>query len=175
MIRLILQYIWGTDPEPPFQESGISDTFYMPQNLDCSTLYYWKIIANDSDGNSTEGPVWNFTTTSTWECGCSFTDDRDGQIYQSVLIGDQCWMADNLNFGTRVNAYYSQTDNGITEKYCYWDSESWCSEYGGLYQWDEMMQYDSIPAVQGTCPMVGTSLPIMNGNTWKVQLTVYTA
>ena len=141
----------GTDPEPPFQESGISDTFYMPQNLDCSTLYYWKIIANDSDGNSTEGPVWNFTTTSTWECGCSFTDDRDGQIYQSVLIGDQCWMADNLNFGTRVNAYYSQTDNGITEKYCYWDSESWCSEYGGLYQWDEMMQYDSIPAVPVPC------------------------
>ncbi len=34
------------------------------ENLNFSTLYYWKIVAWDEYGLSTSGPVWNFTTTS---------------------------------------------------------------------------------------------------------------
>lgn len=75
-----------------------------------------------------------------------------GQTYHTVLIGTQCWFRENLNIGTRINGSQNQTNNGITEKYCYNNDETNCSIYGGLYQWDEMMQYVTIAGVQGICP-----------------------
>ena len=38
------------------------------------------------------------------------------------------------------------------EKYCYDNLETNCEIYGGLYQWDEMMQYSEVPGAQGICP-----------------------
>lgn len=91
-------------------------------------------------------------------CGSSITDSRNGQSYSTVLIGDQCWMAENLNIGTMVDGNTNQTDNGIIEKYCYDNTETNCDLYGGLYQWDEMMQYLSIEGTIGICP-AGWHLP----------------
>jgi len=71
----------------------------------------------------------------------------DGQSYTTVEIGTQCWMAENLNIGTEINEVNNQTDNGTIEKYCY-D----CATYGGLYQWNEMMQYVTAGSTQGICP-----------------------
>ncbi|NLN95739.1 MAG: hypothetical protein GX128_06180 [Bacteroidales bacterium] len=85
-------------------------------------------------------------------CGISTVTDVDGNEYNTVLIGDQCWMAENLNTGVRINASTAQTDNGIIEKYCYNNSEGNCDTYGGLYQWNEVMQYSTTPGVQGICP-----------------------
>jgi len=72
------------------------------------------------------------------------------QMYNTVQIGTQCWMAENLNIGTMVTR--SSTNNKIIEKYCYNNSFSNCYIYGGLYQWDEMMQYSTQQGAQGICP-----------------------
>lgn len=85
-------------------------------------------------------------------------DSRDGQFYAIKKIGTQWWMAENLNIGTMVNGTTSQTDNGTIEKYCYDDNSSNCNTYGGLYQWDEMMQYVTTESTQGVCP-TGWHLP----------------
>jgi uncharacterized protein (TIGR02145 family) len=85
-------------------------------------------------------------------CGNTFTDIRDGSVYPTILLGSQCWMAANLNFGGNINAASSQRDNCVPEKYCYNDLGSACLTSGGLYQWDELMAYSDIPASQGLCP-----------------------
>jgi uncharacterized protein (TIGR02145 family) len=90
------------------------------------------------------------------------TDD-DGNNYATVQIGagksvTQTWMAENLKVGIRINATQAQSGNGIVEKYCYNDDEANCAIYGGLYQWDEMMQNAITPGVKGICP-TGWHLP----------------
>lgn len=85
-------------------------------------------------------------------CGEPIIDSRDGKSYNTVLIGTQCWMADNLNIGTMINSSINQIDNEIIEKYCYDNDLSNCNIYGGLYQWDEMMQYVTSNSTQGICP-----------------------
>ena len=85
-------------------------------------------------------------------CNSPFTDPRDGQDYNLIQIGNQCWMAENLNTGTMISHYDLPLDNGIIEKYCHDDDTINCDIYGGLYIWDEMMQYVTTEGVQGICP-----------------------
>ena len=98
-------------------------------------------------------------------CGELLTDSRDGQQYETVLIGTQCWMAENLNIGTRIDGVNDPSDNGNIEKYCYDDDPANCETYGGLYQWNEMMEYVTIERVQGICPE-GWYIP--TDDDWKI-------
>ncbi|RLF31942.1 MAG: hypothetical protein DRM98_04745 [Thermoplasmata archaeon] len=62
----IVTYDVYFEPNDPTPDMLVSDdqlsTTYTPGTLEYETTYYWKIIATDSHGNSTEGPVWRFTT-----------------------------------------------------------------------------------------------------------------
>jgi uncharacterized protein (TIGR02145 family) len=44
------------------------------------------------------------------------------------------------------------TDNATIEKYCYDNNPANCTTYGGLYQWDEAMQYSTTEGAQGISP-----------------------
>ncbi len=99
----------------------------------------------------TEGFELSFSGYPVFTCGDVLTDERDGQEYTTVQIGDQCWMAENLNIGMRIDGSEEMADDGIIEKYCYDNSEGNCDIYGGLYQWEEMMQYITTAGVKGIC------------------------
>ncbi len=57
-----------------------------------------------------------------------------GQLYNTVQIGSQCWMKENINAGVMIDVEQQQSGGGIIEKYCYNNDSSNCETYGGMYQ-----------------------------------------
>lgn len=86
-----------------------------------------------------------------FSCGGDLLDARDGQTYPTIKIGQQCWMAANLNVGSMVTDF-QQADNGIIEKTCYANDPENCDLYGGLYIWHQAMDWQAGEGAQGICP-----------------------
>lgn len=84
-------------------------------------------------------------------CG-QLVDSRDGQIYQTISTGTQCWMKQNLNVGIMLPSSKFQSDNDTVEKHCYGHNLENCNTYGGLYKWSEAMDYTTDEGTQGICP-----------------------
>jgi len=101
-----------------------------------------------------------------------------GRFYHTVNIGGRCWMAENLDVGVMIDSTENPADNGTIEKYCYRNDPANCALYGGLYQWNEAMQYANTEGSQGICPagwhiptyaelQILSSLPGAGGNALK--------
>lgn len=140
-------------------------TNYQVTGLNCNSVYYYRIRAANSSCISANSGVITANTSSCFNCGTVLTDTRDSKTYNTVSTGSQCWMAKNLDYGTKIQSSSSQSDNSSPEKYCYNNDDSYCITYGGLYQWAEMVQYfngatntsswSPVPDdyVQGLCPV----------------------
>jgi uncharacterized protein (TIGR02145 family) len=92
-------------------------------------------------------------------CRESSVQDADGNWYNTVAIGSQCWLDRNMDVGVRIPSFATaQTNNGTIEKYCYNDADDNCTTNnpskpdGGLYQWSEAMQYSTEEGARGICP-----------------------
>jgi uncharacterized protein (TIGR02145 family) len=103
-------------------------------------------------------------------CGDPLTDIRDNQTYQTIQVGTQCWMKENLNFGTMIPSGNMQRDNCIPEKYCLEDDPGQCALGSALYQWNELMSYQDTPEGQGMCPP-GWHLP--SEDEWNMLFALY--
>jgi uncharacterized protein (TIGR02145 family) len=135
---------WGSTDFPT--GTGYQDGPYIPVPLcDYQDTTYYCIQFNCLTGE------YSFEEL-TGLCGDPLIDLRDGKRYATVLIGEQCWMAQNLNVGTRINGGTDQTDNETIEKYCYNNDEANCTRWGGLYQWLELMDYVTTEGTRGICP-----------------------
>ncbi|MFC1936430.1 FISUMP domain-containing protein [Chloroflexota bacterium] len=102
----------------------------------------FSAMATYLEGLSSRGyPAHNTSTVA----------DIDGNLYRTVLIGDQWWMAESLRVA------HSPSGEEITG-YCYENDEENCRVYGRLYSWEVAMDGQTIEGSQGICP-TGWHLP----------------
>ena len=146
---------------------------------------YYKCV--DGAWEETEAPVQSssgiFNTDSESEYDSvkqTLKDLRDGQTYRTAKIGDQVWMAENLNY-----RYLGPTDDLDSSSFCYDDNPANCTKYGRLYMWSAAMDSAGIikgntangcgygsecspsGTVRGVCPQ-GWHLP--SYDEWKILL-----
>jgi len=150
-------YKWNTTIDYGTATDMGTATTKTETGLTCNTTYIRYAWAYGACGNSTPVTLTQTTSVCGLSCPGTPTVDYGGKTYNTVLIGSQCWLKENLNIGTRINGILEQTNNAVIEKYCYDDLESNCDVYGGLYQWNEWMNYTTSSAAnpsgrQGICP-----------------------
>jgi uncharacterized protein (TIGR02145 family) len=160
---------WSTSSNPTIGDSyttdgtGIGSFISYLTGLGENTTYYVRAYATNSVGTAYGNEVSFTTLPPPWQCGDQIT--YEGQVYNTVEIGTQCWFKENLNVGIRIDGNQEQTSNGQTEKYCYNNDNNNCITYGGLYQWNEMMQFSNQLGAQGICPD-GWHIP--TDEEWKI-------
>lgn len=88
----------------------------------------------------------------------TLTDERDGQVYRTVRIGTQNWMAENLNFKR------PGTDSGIW----YFKSPDSGFKYGRLYSWVAAMDLPSSCRTSSCRSMVKLNHQGICPNGWHV-------
>jgi uncharacterized protein (TIGR02145 family) len=108
-------------------------------------------------------------------------NDIEGNVYKTVRVGTQTWMAENLRTGHYANGaaltlvaggsnWDALPDNSLAYCWYYDDSASYANNYGALYTWpaamNEVASSSSNPSgIQGVCP-TGWHLP--SDDEWKI-------
>ncbi|MBR3070479.1 fibrobacter succinogenes major paralogous domain-containing protein [Fibrobacter sp.] len=120
-------YFWSVDVDPSFSnsfltmESGTKRAFYM-SGSDRNAISV-RCIKNKPLQNKTYSAMVPVSSV----VKDSLIDDRDGQVYKTVKIGSQTWMAQNLNYETN-------------DSRCYKNDYHNCSKYGRFYTWNDAVK-----------------------------------
>jgi uncharacterized protein (TIGR02145 family) len=137
---------WNCTGEPTIDNDKTVDGFgtgsfkSKVEKLTPGTLYYLRAYATNSAGTAYDEQQ-SFTTEST--TNPSTVTDIEGNVYNTVVIGNQTWMKENL----KTTKYRNTTDipqvTGITEwfllttpSYNWYDNDvNNKNTYGALYNW----------------------------------------
>jgi len=177
---------WSTNQTPTISDNkttdgvGAGNFSSSISGLSANTMYYVRAYATNKNGTGYGNEV-SFTTEEGIITG-SFTDSRDGTVYQTVKIGNQIWMAENLKY---LPSVVGPDTSSITTPYYYvygydgtnvTDAKASAnySTYGVLYNWPAAMNgavssTTNPSGVQGACP-AGWHLP---SEAERIELTDY--
>ncbi len=144
--------------------SSIANFTAKLENLTGNTLYYVRAYAINGAGTA-YGPELSFTTLP------SITD-IDGNIYNTVLIGDKIWMSENLKVtkyrnGDPICLVLTKSDCETTSqkwRFIYDNNTAFEANYGSWYSWFAATDQ------RGLCP-VGSHLPDITE--WSQVLNIF--
>jgi uncharacterized protein (TIGR02145 family) len=171
---------WSTSPNPTLSDSYTVDSSGLGSftsnlvGLTDNTTYYVRAYATNSVGTA-YGNAVSFTAIIPT---CGTITDIDGNVYNTVVIGAQCWMRENLLVKRFANGTSIQLGSSVsyTTPYRYNpnNNASNVPTHGYLYNWPAVMNgaigSSSNPSgVQGICP---TGWHIPSDAEW-IQLTDY--
>ncbi|MCF0215774.1 MAG: fibrobacter succinogenes major paralogous domain-containing protein [Fibrobacteraceae bacterium] len=140
-LALILLASCGDDT-PVSSSLGLPN--YDSSSSTASSSSRFKVSSSSSYATSYSSA--NFLSSSSINVQYSVMEDsRDGRSYQVVKIGNQVWMAENLNY--LVPNPKNDLGMDVVWSWCYRNDTSNCSHYGRLYTWAATM--DSLN--QGGC------------------------
>jgi uncharacterized protein (TIGR02145 family) len=93
---------------------------------DASNAILCRLNYTDAGGNFISAPKTFSLSVRCLQDRESFTDPRDGKVYKTVKIGEQVWMAENLNYEVAGSCYKNDPANG--------------DKYGKLYNYKTAMK-----------------------------------
>jgi uncharacterized protein (TIGR02145 family) len=144
---------WSTNENPTIDDNktedgtGAGSFTSSVTGLEPNTTYYLRAYATNSAGTS-YGSTMSFTTQE-GSSGSTFTDPRDGKVYQTVVIGNQEWMAENLAYLPSVNMVADGSEDALGYYYYVYGydgtnvAEAKATDnyatYGVLYNWTAAM------------------------------------
>ncbi len=135
----------GSASSPTFSssvEGSSSSVKVSSSSVNVSLSSSQNQLSSSSSSSSVDKFIWSYLNTDIeYE---EFTDERDGQVYKSVKIGDQVWMAENLNY-----AYDVPTAEWDSSSFCYDDVPDNCAKYGRLYLWSAAMDSAAVFSESG--------------------------
>ncbi|WP_295680616.1 fibrobacter succinogenes major paralogous domain-containing protein [uncultured Fibrobacter sp.] len=124
----------------------LNDIKYLGFSVRCLMDYK----SSSSEKNSSSSSVVPLGCKTETEDNCEYgtlTDDRDGQTYKTVKIGEQWWMAENLNYAYTGVPFKDGDFTSDSTSWCYDNDTANCAKYGRLYTWAAAM--DSAGIIPG--------------------------
>jgi len=109
----------------------------MRKNILAAAFVALMLLACSSENPDDFGSI----SIATKKSLSTFTDARDGKKYKTVKIGEQVWMAENLNYAVPYG-YSTEPSNLVDTRVgskCYNEAEANCDKYGRLYFWTTAM------------------------------------
>lgn len=153
---------WATSPNPTISGSHLSESAgegafsFVMTNLTAGVTYYVRTYVVNANGVF-YGEERSFALAT---CGALVIQDFDGNSYNTIQLGEQCWMRENLrttHYADGAEIPFGVSGYSDDLPYYYRNNEVDEAVYGLYYNWPALMNgaedSESNPSgVQGVCP-----------------------